>query len=308
MPEKLFDRVLVIRGGALGDFLLTLPVLCALRVASRHLEILAYPQFTALAREAGLVAGGRSIEYGPLAGFFARGAIQDPNLRDYFATFDAALSYLYDPDGIFAENLRASGLRRFVAGPHKPESKGHAIDQLAAPLAELGVPMMERAADIRLPTSESRPPIVAIHPGSGSKTKNWPVAHWEALACELLATHPSIRLAIVGGEADGTELESLAKFRSHERVEFWQSLPLTALAGKLGGARGYIGHDTGVSHLAAVLGVPSLLLFGPSDPSVWAPPHQHVQILRAADGDLSELKFSTVLASAKRQIVPGLLA
>ncbi|MFM8682398.1 MAG: glycosyltransferase family 9 protein, partial [Chthoniobacterales bacterium] len=221
MPEKLFDRVLVIRGGALGDFLLTLPVLCALREASRHLEILAYPQFTALAREAGLVAGGRSIEYGPLAGFFARGAIQDPNLRDYFATFDVALSYLYDPDGIFAENLRASGQKRFVAGPHKPGSKGHAIDQLAAPLAELGVPMMERAVGIRLPTSESRPPIVAIHPGSGSKTKNWPVAHWEALAGELLATHPSIRLAIVGGEADGTELESLAKFRSHERVEFW---------------------------------------------------------------------------------------
>lgn len=308
MPEKLFDRFLVIRGGALGDFLLTLPVLHALREKSRHLEILAYPQFGALAREAGLVDGARSIEYGPLAGFFARGAVQDPDLRNYFGSFDAGLSYLYDPDQIFAENLRASGLKRFVTGPHKPGAKGHAIDQLAAPLAELGVPMMERAVGIRRPAAESRPSILAIHPGSGSKAKNWPVAKWEALAAELLAIDPSIRLAIVGGEADGDELESLQKLRSHERVDFWQNLPLTELAEKLGSARGYIGHDTGVSHLAAVLGVPSLLLFGPGDPMVWAPPHRHVQVLRAPDGDLSGLNLPAVLSSAKRQFVPGLLA
>ena len=308
MPEKLFDRVLVIRGGALGDFLLTLPVLRALREATQHLEILAYPQFTTLAREAGLVEGGRSIEYGPMAGFFARGAIQDPGLRDFFGSFDAALSYLYDPDGIFAENLTASGLKRFVTGPHKPGSIGHAIDQLAAPLAELGVPMTERAVEVRRPIDGSKPDVVAIHPGSGSKAKNWPAAQWESLATELLATYPSIHLAIIGGEADGPEVEALQELRSHERVDFWLNGPLTALAEKLGGARGYIGHDTGVSHLSAVLGVPSLLLFGPSDPSVWAPPHHHVQVLCAPDGDLSGLKLATVLASAKRQILAGLLA
>ena len=76
MSEPAFRRALVIRGGALGDFLLTLPVLAALREAEpdAHLEVLAYPGIAALARAGGLVDGVRSIEYGPLAGFFTRNA------------------------------------------------------------------------------------------------------------------------------------------------------------------------------------------------------------------------------------------
>lgn len=308
MPDKLFGRTLVIRGGALGDFLLTLPVLRALREASHHLEILAYPQFCSLAREAGLVEGGRSIEYGPLAGFFARGAIRDPELRDYFGSFDLGLSYLYDPDGIFADNARAAGLKNFVQGPHKPEAGRHAIDQLAAPLGTLGVTMSERAVVIRGQSKEANPPVLALHPGSGSSAKNWPAAQWEELAHELLETHAHLHFAIIGGEADESVLESLRTLRTNKRVQFWQNLPLAELAEKLGGARGYIGHDTGVSHLAAVLGVPSVLLFGPTDPSVWAPPHRRVQVLRAPDADLSQLRPATVLAALNRQIPTALLA
>jgi len=109
VPEAPFQRALVARGGAIGDFLLTLPVLNSLRVSapSSRLEVLAYPGIAALAKASGLVDQVRSIEYGPLAGFFARGAVPDPGLRQYFASFDLVVSYLYDPDGILAENLRA---------------------------------------------------------------------------------------------------------------------------------------------------------------------------------------------------------
>jgi heptosyltransferase-2 len=111
-----FQRALVVRGGALGDFLLTLPVLHALRACApaSRLEVLAYPAIASLARNSGLVDQVRSIEYGPLAGFFTRGATLDPELQKYFGAFDLVISYLYDPDGIFAENLRASGARRLV--------------------------------------------------------------------------------------------------------------------------------------------------------------------------------------------------
>jgi len=292
----------------LGDFLLTLPVLRALRESSHHLEVLAYPQFCSLAREAGLVESGRSIEYGPLAGFFARGAIQDPPLRDYFGSFDLVLSYLYDPDGIFADNVRASGAKNFVQGPHKPEAGRHAIDQLAAPLQTLGVMKSERTVVIRGQSKEVDTPVLALHPGSGSGTKNWPAGRWEKLAEELLAAHAHLELAIIGGEADESVVESLGTLRSNERVRFWQNLPLVELAEKLGRAHGYLGHDTGVSHLAAVLGVPSLLLFGPTDPAVWAPPHRHAHVLRAPEADLSRLKVATVLAALERQIPVALLA
>lgn len=308
MPEKLFDRALVVRGGALGDFLLTLPVLRALREASGRLELLAYPQFAELARRAGLADEAKSIEYGALAGFFARGAVLEPRLRDYFSSFDLVLSYLYDPDGIFRENLRSAGVKNFTAGPHKPGAQKHAIDQLAAPLAALRVDIPERAVRLHLPDAEPHAELIALHPGSGSSAKNWPSSHWKDLAEELLATSPQICVAIVGGEADRPAIDALQGLRHNDRVEFWENLPLAILAGKLAGARGYVGHDTGISHLAAALGVPSVLLFGPTDPSVWAPPHCQARVLHAPDGELERLGLSSVLAAARAHLPPLLLA
>lgn len=308
MPEKLFGRTLVIRGGALGDFLLTLPVVAALRGASAHLELLANPQCADLAREAGLVHAGRSIEYGPLAGFFARGAVHDPELRAYFSSFDLIVSYLYDPDRIFEENLRAAGAKRFVAGPHKPGPHAHAVDQMAGPLAELNLRLGERAVEIRIPGVSPQSGLVSIHPGSGSLGKNWAAENWRLLAHRLLSDHPQIRLAVAGGESDTAALEGMGGIRSSERVAIWKNLPLVALARNLASARAYLGHDTGVSHLAAILGVPSLVIFGPTDPAVWAPPHSHVQVLRAPEGNLSRLDLGGVLAAVGKRLAPRLLA
>lgn len=308
MPEKLFGRTLVIRGGALGDFLLTLPAVESLRDASSRLEILAYPQFAELARVAGLVHAGRSIEYGPLAGFFARDCAHDPGLRDYFSSFDLVVSYLFDPDGIFAQNLRASGVERMVAGPHKPGLGAHAIDQLAGPLTELGLALTDRTPKLRLPGFTPQPSLVAIHPGSGSRDKNWPAANWKILAGELLARHPALRLAIIGGEADAAALDVLGGLRAEQRAVFLENLPLVELARNLAGAQAYLGHDTGVSHLATALGIPSLLLFGPTDPAVWAPLHHSAQVLRAPEENLSNLGPSTVMAAAAKHLLPRLLA
>lgn len=308
MPDRRFQRLLVIRGGALGDFLLTLPVLHALRGAAMHLEVLAYPPYVELAKRAGLVDAGRSIEYGALAGFFARGAVQDPALRNFFASFDAVLSYLYDPDGIFAANLRAAGVRNLVCGPHRPADKGHAVDQLAAPLAALGVCCAQRAARLDIAAKPHLKPLIAIHPGSGATAKNWPAARWLDLANRILSTAPLTRLAVIGGEADHDALAILAPLRGHRRTEWWVDLPLPGLAAELAGAQAYLGHDTGVSHLATALGVRSLLLFGPTDPAVWAPPHTATAVIRAAGGDLTSLAVDKVFYAAGRHFSAALLA
>lgn len=294
-----FERALVIRGGALGDFLLTLPVLAALREAEpeSRIEVLAYPGLAELATS-GPADAARSIEYGPLAAFFTRGAALDPGLRDYFASFDLVLSYLYDPDGIFAENLRAAGVHRLVHGPHRPGAGAHAIDQLAAPLAELGVPLARRAVRLNVPPSASAP-TVAIHPGSGSPSKTWPADRWREVAESLLGKHPDLRVAIIGGEADTAQISELRQLPP-DRTEFWVNLPLRELASKLAGAALYLGHDTGVSHLAAASGTPSLLLFGPTEPGVWSPPHDHVRVLRAPGGEMNAIGVPAVLAAAQR--------
>lgn len=302
MSGPLFQRALVIRGGALGDFLLTLPVLAALREAQpdAHLEVLAYPGIAALARTGGLINNARSIEYGPLAGFFTRGAVLDPALGEYFASHDLVISYLYDPDGFFAENLRASGVQKLVAGPSRIVGAGHAIDQLSAPLAPLGIPLAERAVHLPFGPTTGKSCEVFLHPGSGSTAKNWSGENWRLLAKRWLDADPDLQLAIVGGEADAAPLAMIRELMSHPRVRLLENLPLPELAREMAGGRLYLGHDTGVSHLAAVSGTPSLLLFGPTDPAIWGPPHGHVRILRAPEGNLAALPVDTVLRTARR--------
>lgn len=301
MSAAPFQRALVIRGGALGDFLLTLPVLKALREAApgSRLEMLAYPGIAALAERSSLIDAVRSIEYGPLAGFFTRGTVLDPGLREFFGSFDLILSYLYDPDGIFTGNLQNSGATRIITGPHRPGESTHAIDQLSVPLTALGLPLAGRATRLALTPAAHQAPTVAMHPGSGSAAKNWPVEKWRQLAGQLLSANPKVHLAIIGGEADAAAVAVLRDLET-TRVDFWESLPLPELAVRLAGTQLYLGHDTGVSHLAAAAGVPSLLLFGPTDPGVWAPPHEYVRVLRAPDGNLPELPVATVLAALTR--------
>lgn len=307
MSDAPFQRALVIRGGALGDFLLTLPVLHALRTAApaARLEVLAYPGLAALAKSARVIDEFRSIEYGPLAGFFTRGAVLDPGLRDYFKSFDLIISYLYDPDGIFRENLHATGAARIVSGPHRPAENSHAIDQLARPLGELGLLLTARAAQLSLEAAEGRKAAIALHPGSGSPQKNWPAERWRELAAQLLAAHPGMELAIIGGEADAAALDALRDLAGDGRVTFWENLPLPQLAARLGSAALYVGHDTGISHLAAAAGAPCLLLFGPTDPRVWAPPHEQVRVLCAPAGKLEELTVNAV-AGALRPLLSAL--
>src|SRR6188472_3731271 len=95
-------KILVIRGGAIGDFILTLPAISALRrhFPEAHLEVLGYPHIAQLALAAGVVNRVQPIEARELAGFFARNGDLAEELVDYFSEFDVILSFLYDPDQI----------------------------------------------------------------------------------------------------------------------------------------------------------------------------------------------------------------
>src|SRR5438093_13335441 len=111
------NRILVVRGGAIGDFILTLPGLKALRDAYPYaqIEILGYKHIAALGENRFYAQAVRSIEYGPLASFFAKNSQLPPELATYFASFDLVISYLYDPDGIFESNLCRLGLERLIS-------------------------------------------------------------------------------------------------------------------------------------------------------------------------------------------------
>jgi ADP-heptose:LPS heptosyltransferase len=289
-------RVLVVRGGAIGDFILTLPAIRLLRetIVGCHLEVIGYPTIAELARSAGLADSIRSLDHRTMAVLFAKNAPIDESLVEHLRSFNLVVSFLYDPDGLFRASLERVGVKTFIeCSPRVSFDGAHASKQLANGLEKVAMFLedehLRRAHFERRQDGSKR---IAIHLGSGSQKKTWPVEQWFRLADEL----PADEIVFITGEA---EEERGVKITSHVN---WHSLPLTELAGRLGTCYAFLGHDSGISHLAAACGVPSLLLFGPTNPAVWAPPQPWVCVLREESGDLAALPFERVKLAATQVV------
>ena len=278
-------RILVIRGGAIGDFILTLPAISALRrqFPEAHLEILGYPHIAQLALAAGVVNRVQPIEARGLAGFFARNGDLAEELVDYFSEFDVILSFLYDPDRIFQENVARCTAAQFIGGPHRAD------DSAAIPAAKVYLKPLERLAvfdadavpRIQLSKPASPSHQLALHPGSGSSLKNWPEAKWSEFLLSLKCS-TDYQFLLIGGEAEGDRLKRLSEIfeLNSARLKIAQSLPLVELAELLQNCKWFIGHDSGISHLAAAVGIPGLILWGHSSYEVWRPPSMKMRILQ----------------------------
>jgi len=214
-----------------------------------------YKHIVALAEGRFYADATRCIEYGPVAAFFARHADLDPELSEYFAGFQQIVSYLYDPDGIFEANLRRAGAKNILYAFRKLDDSDHAAHQLARPLEQLALYLEDAAARVH-PAEEDRAaaaaflgdaaarPLIAIHPGSGSPKKNWPIANWLELAHRLSAAQPEARLVLIGGEADEAQLADFLSQMDRPPPLLARSLPLPELAAILEQCRLYLGHDT----------------------------------------------------------------
>ncbi len=284
-------KILVIRGGAIGDFILTLPALRALRrqFPESHLEVLGYPHVAQLALVGGLVDEVRSIEARALAGFFAQGGHLDDKLAEYFRSFALIISYLYDPDRIFQTNVAQCSKAQFIAGPHRPDENGnlHATEVFLKPLERLAVFEADAVPRLELvgPTDFAHPPgrWLAVHPGSGSERKNWPEENWRQLLAYLVGS-TDFNFLLVGGEAEGGCLQRLSAGLPVARFRLAQNLPLSELAHRLRQCAAFAGHDSGITHLAAALGLPGFVLWGESAEAVWRPKSEHLVLLRDPRG------------------------
>jgi heptosyltransferase-2 len=294
-------KILVIRGGAIGDFILTLPVLAALceQFPQVKLEVLGYPHIAQLAAAGGLADEVRSIEAGALAGFFARGGKLNDDLADYFESFALVISFLYDPDLIFRTNVARCSGAQFIEGPHRPDEKldVHATDTFLKPLEKLAifsanpVPRLAFASD---PASGERGETrwLAAHPGSGSERKNWPEGQWRELLGRVMA-ETDLSVLLIGGEAEEGRAARLAAGLPCPRVQLAENLPLTELARRISRCGYFLGHDSGISHLAAALGLKGLVLWGETRKEIWSPRSERFALLEAGSM-LAELEVERV--------------
>ena len=298
-------RILVIRGGAIGDFILTLPAIAALRrqFPQAHLEVLGYPHIAQLALAGGLADRVQPIEARGLAGFFARGGTLEPDLVDYFSDFDLVISYLYDPDEIFKTNISRCLVGQFIAGPHRPDETDriHATKVYLKPLERLAIFDADNVPRLNVGQASSRSqtsstillnqvgdrqdacPTLAFHPGSGSERKNWPETKWAGLIQQIMAT-TRWNLLLVGGEAEGERLRRLAAALPPARCSIAQGLPLAELAQRIQSGTAFVGHDSGITHLAAAVGLPCVVLWADTLEEIWRPQGERLVILKEIAG------------------------
>ena len=135
------------------------------------------------------------------------------------------------------------------------------------------------------------PPFFALHPGSGSPKKNWPAKKFAELARRIRDEKCGAPVFSFG-EADVAVGEALARLAPD--VPVVRGLDLLDLAGVLSTCAGYVGNDSGITHLAAAQGIPVVALFGPSDPVAWGPRGENVRILRADEPTTESLALVEV--------------
>ncbi|OAI41781.1 hypothetical protein AYO41_01470 [Verrucomicrobia bacterium SCGC AG-212-E04] len=300
----------MLRGGAIGDFVVTLPLLDSLRRAfpDEQLELVAHASIASLAVAGGLADAIHPIDSADFAPFFAHSAELPAHWSERFRRAARVISFLHDPGEVLAANIRRSGAASWMQGPHRPaDGGGLAARQFAAPIEHALGLTPGNPAEFRLRLDcaaheEAEMDLVdsrwiAIHPGSGSPRKNWPVARWIEVANSLLAGRKELRLLFVGGEADGLAIREIEQALPRQRIRILENAPLPVVAARIASCERFLGHDSGISHLAASTGIPCLLLFGPSDATVWSPPQPQVRIIPSPGGHLGELPVTLVLAA-----------
>ena len=294
------------RGGAIGDFIFTLPVLRALRDRwpDACVEIIGYPHVAHLALAGGLVSKVHSLDRAGIARLFARNLSPDEHLRNFFDSFDVVISFLHDPDGVVQTNLLAMDVDLIYRSPVAPQI--HAVDHLLKSLESMAIYESGVAPSLSLDEATREPgrrwlavadiaqDAVAIHAGSGSPRKNWPLERFLDVSCALLSN--GLRPFFVLGEADHA-IEPAVRSAATKIGPVMSGKELLEAAGILSCCAGFVGNDSGVTHVAASVGIPVVSIFGPTDPALWAPRGPRVRVLRAQSHLLEDVTTAEVLAA-----------
>lgn len=297
-------RILILRGGALGDFVVTLPALGLLRAhwPDSRIELVGNAVAAQLAVDRHYLDAAHAQDDARWSRIGRGDLERDAAMSAWLRTFDLVINYWPDRDGAIAADfarigfssigtdsdcrvdrgIREDAIRRrwFITHPAHP-SVGPAAAHYCAALAPLGLqtrdfatplrpsPADHEAATALLPATEQ--PRVAWHPGSGSPGKIWPREKWR----DVLRSLPSHQLVVVSGPAE----EPLEDFPADGIL--LRQVPPPVLAAVFTRCALFLGHDSGPAHVAAATGCPCVVVFGPTDPAIWAPPYPHVTALRA---------------------------
>jgi len=295
--ERSRRKVLVIHPAALGDVLLARPALQALRgrFPQHEIAFLGGRAVGTLLYDCGEVNQVFPTESTYLGELFAGSECLSRPFRDWLEHADAAVGWLADREGIAADTLRTIGVQFIHFQPalsadyhaeHQADRYCEALcleeggPQLSRPLAlpsgirKQGRQILE-ALNVRKDT-----PLVVIHAGSGSARKC--IEPWRLAQVIGWLTKFGASPLLLEGPADQNAVTSVLSWL-RMGVPVVRGENVSVVAGVLSHAALYIGQDSGITHLAAALAIPTIACFGPTNPRRWAPRGAQITVLTGAD-------------------------
>ena len=294
------ERILFIRGGAVGDFVLTLPLLATLRrtYPDASMEVLGYPPIAELAVGRGLAQSAARVDAAEMAPLFSRSGTLEASQRAYFAGFSRVVCIWPDHDGTIEVNLKEAGVKAPIMIDPLPEPGGpHAVDHVLGQAGRLGLPTTERMPRVRLNERDrwwaerymrvsgaGYASLLGMHVGSGSPKKNWPVERFREVAQDWLSA-PGRGVLLTQGPAEDEAPSEVAAALPEDAAWVLRNEALPRVAAVLERCEVYLGNDSGITHLAASVGVPTVAVFGPSDPKLWRPVGRRVTVVGPATDD-----------------------
>ena len=292
-------RVTLVRSGALGDTILLLPIVELLREAVPSAQITVVGSYWAdrvapLLRRPWTVLRFDSLDLLPL---FGREDCEDPS--GVFREAELVVVCTPELDDIFVRNVRRLCGGTVIPHPVEPPPGVHAACHCAAAVTK-GLPQIDELPlpDLVVPPRALReaeqwlagrlsgtggPPVV-LHAGSGGKWKCWPAERFAGLAQWLGAW--GAQVILIQGPADERAVRATGERLPPNipaAVARFESLEYSAAL--ISRAALYVGNDSGITHLAAALGAPTVAVFGPTDPTTWRPLGRSVRVVRGAPSD-----------------------
>jgi ADP-heptose:LPS heptosyltransferase len=292
------DRICIFLTGGIGDFVAAVPAMVLLRknFPLSRIVLVGNPTWLPLALECEIVDQVRSIDDLPLHAGFMSSLPEEHPLSRFLAGFDLIISWFGDREGQWEGTLRGTSSGKVLVHPfHRVHTfPGHVSDYYLATLKDMGLREREEGAPGRQPllrlrsradpnTANGREkpchdrPFLCLHPGSGSEHKNWPKEDFLEVARGAFRSWRLPSTVLIGPAEEGQKT-------------FWAEASGPSLAPRAGlsilevsrvlhSATLFVGNDSGITHLAAALGIPVVALFGPTDPGRWAPLGSGVEIL-----------------------------
>ena len=239
------------------------------------------------------------LQWGEL---FSPVGIRTPAMLSLLQQTDLVICWLRDSDGVVRHNLQQAGVGHLIiAAGHPPEGQRiHIIQYLMETVGLSFDPKDLTRWQLRLRQqdgllNEGKQPMIAIHPGSGGARKCWPVASFVNVIERLWQRGYAVLVLAGPADAERTNYlrQHLASPPEQTMLTILENAPLLDVAKHLRQCQYYLGNDSGITHLAAMLGIPTVAIFGPSDPAVWRPVGTDVELIHVAE--LTQLPVEMIL-------------